>query len=126
MGNEKETIKRSKCGKNNTNKKGVGNMKKILLILSLFISIAPSYAEFDYAYEATNAYHTCIRTNTKCDEAKRYVNEGINYYANKKSSSYENLKNYCRLLYLRTNATSWGDMEQWQKDMFNLKRSCSF
>lgn len=101
-------------------------MKKILLILTLFAFTIPAYAEFDYAYEATSAYQTCIRTNTKCEEAKKYVNEGINYYSSRKMNSIENLRSYCGLLYLKVNARSWGNMEQWQRDMFNYNRSCKF
>lgn len=101
-------------------------MKKFILILILSAFAIPVHAEFDYAYEAITALQTCMKSNTKCEEAKRYVNDGINYYSNKKNDSFENLKNYCSLLYLRVGATSWGNMEQWQRDRFNYERSCSF
>lgn len=99
-------------------------MKKYLVLFSLLLSL-PVYA-IDYAYEATNAYAECVRSNKQCDKAKEYIDKGISYYSTKKYNSYSELKNYCSVLYLRVTAMAWGNPEQLQRDMFELNRSCKF
>lgn len=99
-------------------------MKKFLFIcVGLMIPITMACA-VDYSYEAAVATRSCMMNGTRCTEAKKYINEGIAHYAPLKNNSYDNLKNYCGLLYMRLNFRAWGNNEMFQRDLFNYNRSC--
>ncbi len=100
------------------------NIKKIFVLFFLFFIQLPTLAD-DYLYKGIMAYNSCKDSNTKCDEAVKYINEGITYYSDK-TYDYINLKSYCTLLFLRFSAQSWGDNEQIAKDLLDLNLKCRY
>lgn len=98
-------------------------MKKLLILLTILSIITPVYA-VDYVYEAARTLRSCRATGKDCAAFQKYANDGIYYYSSRKNNSYDNLKNYCTLLGFRAMPPTTRTNEQWQKDMFDLKRYC--
>jgi hypothetical protein len=84
--------------------------------------ITPAYA-VDYLYEASKRVGECYY-NGNCAEFKKYTNDGIYYYSSRKNNSYNDLQSYCALLGYRATTRTASSTEQFQKDLFNLKRYC--
>ena len=92
-------------------------------LLFILIFVNSSYA-IDYLYESVQAYQQCVQNGTKCDLAKKYINEGINYYTPRRHNSYDALQTYCGLIYLRLCANAWGNKEIWNRDVYMINKEC--
>lgn len=99
-------------------------MKKALTLLLALTITSPVYAT-DYVYEAFQTLRQCKISKQNCASYKKYTNDGMYYYFQRRNESYENLKNYCMLLGLRINAMMYDGNGQLSKDMFNIQRYCS-